>query len=124
SARLVPRVVDPSAFAGGKKLAVTPGAVGLRTAVFELIRYTPQTGTVREVPLLMVPPTINKFYVLDLAPGRSWIEDLVRSGQQVFVLSWRNPDARQAAWGLDTYVRAVLDALDSVQRLTAAGRAV
>src|SRR2546429_499967 len=81
--------------------------------LFELIQYGPQTPTVREVPLLLIPPTINKFYVLDLAPGRSWIEYLVRSGQQVFTLSWRNPDARHARHGLDSYVRAVLDALDA-----------
>jgi poly[(R)-3-hydroxyalkanoate] polymerase subunit PhaC len=120
----VPQMVDRSAFAVGQNLAVTPGAVVLRTDVFELVRYAPQTETVREVPLLMVPPTINKFYVLDLAPGRSWVEDLVRSGQQVFVLSWRNPDARHAAWGMDIYLRAILDALDAVQRSTGAGRAV
>ena len=102
----------------------TPGAVVLRTEVFELIQYAPQTPTVREVPLLLVPPTINKFYALDLAPGRSWIEHLVRSGQQVFVLSWRNPDARHAGWGLDTYVQAVLDALDAVARICRTERAV
>jgi polyhydroxyalkanoate synthase len=89
----------------------------LRTDVLELIQYAPQTPTVRTVPLLFVPPTINKFYVLDLAPGRSWIEHLVRSGQRVFVLSWRNPDARHAGWGLDAYVRAVLDALGAVERI-------
>ena len=92
--------------------------------MFELIRYAPQTPAVHEVPLLLVPPTINKFYVLDLAPGRSWIEDLVRRGQQVFVLSWRNPDARHAAWGLDTYLRAILDALDAVRRATGANQTV
>jgi polyhydroxyalkanoate synthase subunit PhaC len=120
----VPRMVDGSGFAVGKNLGVTPGMVVLRTDVFELIQYAPQTPTVRQVPLLLVPPTINKFYVLDLAPGRSWIEHLVRSGQQVFVLSWRNPDARHAGWGLDTYVRAVLDALDAVERICATGRTV
>ena len=61
-----------------------------------------------------MPPTINKYYALDLAPGRSLVEYLVRGGQQVFVISWRNPDARHAEWGLDTYVQAVLDALDAV----------
>lgn len=118
----IPRMVDGSAFTVGRDLAVTPGAVVLRTDVFELIEYAPQTQTVRAAPLLVVPPTINKFYVLDLAPGRSLIEALVRSGQQAFLLSWRNPDARHAAWGLDTYVRAVLDGLDTVQRVTGADR--
>jgi len=118
SAPRIPQMVDPTGYTVGGNLAATPGAVVLRTEVLELIQYTPQTPTVRRVPLLFVPPTINKFYVLDLAPGRSWIEHLVRSGQQVFVLSWRNPDARHADWGLDTYVQAVLDALAAVERIT------
>jgi polyhydroxyalkanoate synthase len=111
----VPQMVDGSGFTVGGNLAVTPGAVVLRTEVFELIQYAPQTPTVRRVPLLLVPPAINKFYVLDLAPGRSWIEYLIQSGQQVFLVSWRNPDARHAGWGLETYVQAVLDALDAVE---------
>jgi polyhydroxyalkanoate synthase len=120
----VPRMVDGSGFRLGKNLAATPGAVVLRTDVFELIQYAPQTPTVRTVPLLLVPPTINKFYVLDLAPGRSWIEHLVRSGQQVFVMSWRNPDARHADWGLDTYVAAVIEALDGIGHICRTERAV
>ncbi len=120
----IPQMVDASGFTVGENLGALPGAVVLRTDVFELIQYAPQTPTVRRVPLLLVPPTINKFYVLDLAPGRSWVEYLVRSGQQVFVLSWRNPDARHAGWGLDTYVQAVLDALDAVERICATERTV
>ena len=120
----IPRMVDESSFTVGDNLASTPGAVVLRTDAFELIQYAPQTPTVRRVPLLLVPPTINKFYVLDLAPGRSWVEHLVRSGQQVFVMSWRNPDARHAAWGLATYVDAVLAALDAVERICRSERTV
>jgi polyhydroxyalkanoate synthase subunit PhaC len=113
----IPQMVDKSAFTVGGNLGTTPGAVVLRTEAFELIQYAPQTPTVRKAPMLLVPPTINKFYILDLAPGRSWIEHLVKSGQQVFVLSWRNPDERHAAWGLDSYLQAVLDALDAVERI-------
>jgi len=120
----IPQMVDGSGFAVGVNIATTPGAVVLRTEVFELIQYAPQTPRVREVPLLMVPPTINKFYAIDLAPDRSWVEHLVRAGQRVFVLSWRNPDARHAGWGLDTYARAVLDALDAVERICRTDRAV
>ncbi len=120
----IPQMVDGSSFAVGGNLGVTPGAVVLRTDVFELIQYGPQTPTVRRVPLLVVPPTINKFYVLDLAPGRSWIEHLVRSGQQVFVLSWRNPDRRHAGWGVDTYLQAVLAALDAVEVICRTSRTV
>jgi poly(3-hydroxyalkanoate) synthetase len=110
----VPTMVPPDAYAVGKDLAISPGAVVLRTPVFELIQYQPVTETVRELPLLIVPPTINKYYILDLAPGRSLIEYLVSQGQQVFALSWRNPDERHAAWGFDAYARAIIDALDAV----------
>jgi poly[(R)-3-hydroxyalkanoate] polymerase subunit PhaC len=112
-----PAMVDPTPFEVGRTLAVTPGSVVLRTEVFELIQYQRRTEHVRAIPLLFVPPTINKFYAVDLAPGRSLIEHLVGSGQQVFIMSWRNPDARHADWGLDTYVQAVLEALDAVERI-------
>ena len=96
-------MVDRSAFEVGENIAVTPGAVVLRTPVFELLQYQPQTSKVREQPLLVVPPMINKYYVADLAPGRSMIEYAVEHGQQVFAISWRNPDERHADWSLDTY---------------------
>ncbi len=86
-------MVDRSPFEVGRNIANSPGAVVLRTEVFELIRYTPQTPKVRSVPVLFVPPTINKFYAIDLASGRSLVEYLVGQGQQVFVMSWRNPQA-------------------------------
>jgi polyhydroxyalkanoate synthase len=114
----VPSMVEPDAFEVGVDLAVTPGVVVLRTPVFELIQYRPATERVRHVPLLIVPPTINKFYVIDLAPGRSLVEHLVGRGQQVFMISWRNPDARHAHWDLDTYGQAVLEAMDAVSRIT------
>jgi polyhydroxyalkanoate synthase len=114
----VPAMVEPDAYQVGVDLAVTPGSVILRTPVFELIQYRPATATVRTVPLLLVPPVINKYYVLDLAPGRSMVEYLVGQGLQVFMVSWRNPDARNAQWDLDTYGQAVLDAMDAVQRAT------
>jgi polyhydroxyalkanoate synthase len=114
----VPSMVDPDAFTVGEDLASTPGAVVFRTDVFELIQYTPTTETVRALPLLMVPPTINKFYIADLAPGRSIIEHYVAAGQQVFMMSWRNPDERHAEWGLDTYGQAIIDAMDAVEQVT------
>ncbi len=118
SAPRVPSMIEPDAFAVGKDLAVTPGVVVLRTPVFELIQYRPTTPSVRAVPLVMVPPTINKYYIADLAPGRSIVENLVAGGQQVFMMSWRNPDARHAEWGLDTYGRAVLEAMDAATAIT------
>ena len=95
----VPSMVAKEEFSVGEDLAVTPGAVVLRTPVFELIQYTPTTSEVSTTPLLLVPPTINKFYVLDLAPGRSLVEHLLASGQQVFVMSWRNPGVRRGGLG-------------------------
>ena len=114
----LPSTVDTSRFAVGENLALTPGSVVLRTEVFELIQYRPQTERVREVPLLFAPPTINKYYVLDLAPGRSMVEWLVQQGQQVFVISWRNPGAEQGHFDLDTYSAAVLEARDAVAAIT------
>src|SRR3954447_15508134 len=114
----LPSTVDTSRFAVGENLVLTPGAVVLRPDVFELIQYEPQTPKVREVPLLFAPPTINKYYVLDLAPGRSLIEWLVQQGQQVFVISWRNPDVEQGHFGLDAYAAAVLEARAAVADIT------
>jgi Poly(3-hydroxyalkanoate) synthetase len=76
----VPTMVEPDAFEVGVDLAVTPGSVILRTPVFELIQYRPVTTAVRQVPLVIVPPVINKFYVMDLAPSRSMVEYLVGQG--------------------------------------------
>jgi polyhydroxyalkanoate synthase len=120
----VPSMVEPDAFEVGVDLAVTPGAVVLRTPVFELIQYRPVTPAVRQVPLLIVPPVINKFYVMDLAPGRSMVEYLVGRGLQVFMISWRNPDARHAKWDLDTYGQAILDAMDAAERITGSEQTV
>jgi polyhydroxyalkanoate synthase len=114
----VPSMVEPDAFTVGETVAATAGSVVFRDEVFELIQYTPQTDTVWTVPLLMVPPVINKFYVLDIAPGRSMIEYFVQQGHQVFTMSWRNPTAQQRDWDFDTYGQAVLDALEAVQTIT------
>jgi polyhydroxyalkanoate synthase len=113
----LPQSVDTESFELGRNLATSPGSVVLRTEVFELIQYKPATEQVREVPLLFVPPTINKFYILDLAPGRSMVEYLVASGQQVFVISWRNPGASEGHFDLDTYADAVLEARAAVAKI-------
>jgi polyhydroxyalkanoate synthase subunit PhaC len=114
----LPASVDVSKFDVGGNLAVTPGAVVLRNEVLELIQYRPRTDKVRAVPLLLVPPTINKFYIVDLAPGRSLVEWLVGQGQQVFTISWRNPDPEQGHFDLDTYVEAVAEAREAVAAIT------
>ena len=117
SAPRVPSMVEPDAFEVGTDIAVTPGAVVLRTDMFELIQYTPQTPKVRAVPLLVVPPTINKYYVIDLAEQRSLVEHLVANGQQVYCISWRNPDARHADWGVDAYGAAIIEAMDTCRAI-------
>ena len=119
----IPSMVDGRSFEVGENIAVTPGQVVLKTPVFELIQYKPATSRVRARPLLIVPPMINKYYVVDLAPERSMIEYLVAQGQQVFAMSWRNPDERHAEWGLDTYVQAILDALEATEKVSGADKA-
>src|SRR5215472_1253588 len=118
----VPSMVEPTAFEVGKTLATTQGAVVFRSDVLELIQYVPQAPKVSRHPLLMVPPVINKYYILDLAPGRSLVEYLLREGQQVFAISWRNPDARHRDWGFDVYGQALLDALAVVEEISGSPR--
>jgi poly[(R)-3-hydroxyalkanoate] polymerase subunit PhaC len=110
----MPSQVDREPLQVGKDLAVTPGAVIFRNEVFELIQYAPQAAEVHARPLLIVPPQVNKYYALDLAPGRSMSEYLLRDGFQLFEMSWRNPTVPQRDWGFDTYAQAVLDAIDVV----------
>jgi polyhydroxyalkanoate synthase len=119
----IPAMVAPDAFEVGRDLAVTPGAVVHRSEICELIQYQPATERVQRFPLVIVPPMINKFYVTDLAPGRSLVGYLVSQGFQVFVISWRNPDARHRDTGLDAYGRAVLGALDAAREICRADRA-
>ncbi len=119
----VPAMVDPGAFEVGKDLAVTPGAVVYRTEMFELIQYAPTTEQVFRYPLVVVPPMINKYYITDLAPGRSMVEYLAGQGHQVFAISWRNPDARHRDWNLDSYGQAIIDALAAARAVTGAAKA-
>jgi polyhydroxyalkanoate synthase len=114
----LPAMVDTSRFQVGGNLAVSEGSVVLHTDVFELIQYRPTTTEVRATPLLIVPPTINKFYVVDLAPGRSLVEYLVAQGHQVFCMSWRNPGPEQSHFDLDTYAQAVVEARAAAAEVT------
>jgi polyhydroxyalkanoate synthase len=118
----IPAMVDGRGFAVGGNLATSRGAVVLRTPVFELIQYAPRAEQVREAPLLVVPPMINKFYIADLAPGRSMVENWLKNGQQVFVISWRNPSAEHRDWDLDAYAGSVLEALDAVEEISGHAR--
>jgi polyhydroxyalkanoate synthase subunit PhaC len=114
----MPSMVDTRPFVPGETVAATPGAVVFRNPVLELIQYTPTTKQVHQRPILVVPPQVNRFYVLDLAPGRSLMEHLVGAGQQTFLVSWRNPQPEQRDWDLDTYLAALLEASDAVLAIT------
>jgi polyhydroxyalkanoate synthase len=119
----VPSMVPADAFEVGQDLAVTPGGVVYSCEQFELIQYQPVTETVYRYPLLIVPPMINKYYITDLAPGRSMAEFLTAQGHQVFVMSWRNPDARHRDWNMDTYGGAIVAALAAVRAVSGVAKA-
>jgi polyhydroxyalkanoate synthase len=116
-----PRKTDRSDFRVGRDLAATPGKVVLRNELMELIQYSPQTEDVFEVPLLCSPPWINKYYIMDLAPGRSFIEWAVKHGHTVFSISYRNPDESLRDVRFEDYLlRGPLDALDAIVDITGA----
>jgi polyhydroxyalkanoate synthase len=110
---------DESRFVVGKNLANTEGSIVFENDLFQLIQYKPRTATVRERPLLIVPPCINKFYILDLQPENSLVAHGVDSGHQVFLISWRNADASVAHKSWDDYVGdGVLKAIDTVRQIS------
>jgi polyhydroxyalkanoate synthase len=114
----MPSTVDRRPFSVGGNLAVTPGRVVHRAEVFELIQYAPTTERTRTRPLVAIPPQINKFYIEDIAPGRSLIEHTVAAGLPYFAISWRNPTAQQRDWNLDTYVAACKEAIEVACAIT------
>ncbi|UVO50549.1 class I poly(R)-hydroxyalkanoic acid synthase [Sphingomonas sp. SUN019] len=105
------------AFAVGRNLATTPGKVVKRTPLYELIQYTPTTETVLAVPLVIFPPWINRFYILDLTPEKSFIRWCVDQGITVFMVSWKSADASMADVMWDDYVAAQTEAIDTVRDL-------
>ena len=110
---------DLSAFEVGKNLAVTPGKIVFQNDLIQLIQYSPTTGEVYERPLLIVPPWINKYYILDLVPEKSFVKWAVDQGFTVFTVSWVNPDGRLAQKTFEDYMReGILAALDAVTRQT------
>lgn len=114
----MPSQVDASRMKVGKQLAVTPGKVVLRHEMFELIQYAPSAESVCEVPSLLIPPQIGRYYFTDLAPGRSFAEYAVSQGLNHFVVSWRNPSPDQRDWSIDSYAEATLEAVETVCRIT------
>lgn len=115
----IPRQVDSSNHKLGVNLAATPGRIVFRNELIELIAYEPQTPQVHAIPLLCSPPWINKYYIMDLAPQRSFVEWAVRHGHQTFMISYRNPDTSMRDLLIDDYLRlGLIAALDAVERIT------
>ncbi|MGO0631575.1 class II poly(R)-hydroxyalkanoic acid synthase [Pseudomonas sp. SAR267] len=114
----MPSQVNMDAFEVGKNLGTSEGSVVYRNDVLELIQYNPITEQVHTRPLLVVPPQINKFYVFDLSPEKSLARFCLRSQQQTFIISWRNPTKAQREWGLSTYIDALKEAVDAVLAIT------
>jgi polyhydroxyalkanoate synthase len=109
---------DPEAFEVGRNIAVTPGKVVKRTPLYELVQYTPTTETVHQTPLVIFPPWINRFYILDLNPKKSFIRWAVEQGLTVFVVSWKSADESLKDTVLDDYVmRGQVDAIDTIREL-------
>src|ERR1700682_5745918 len=118
-----PSQVDTEPFTVGVNLAATPGRVVLRNQLIELIAYEPQTPKVHAEPILCSPPWINKYYIMDLAPGRSFVEYAVQHGFTVFMISYRDPDESLSELTMDDYLQlGILSALDRVEELTGAPR--
>ena len=117
--RLAIKMTDLDAFELGKNLALTPGKVVFQTELMQLIQYLPTTAQVHQRPLLIIPPWINKYYILDLQPKNSFIKYAVDQGFTVFVISWVNPDAEHAECTFEDYMlQGPLAALDAMQQAT------
>ena len=112
-------LADKEAFHVGQNIDTTPGAVVFRNHMLELIQYAPTTDKVHQTPLLIFPPWINKFYILDMKPANSLIKWIVDQGFTLFVVSWVNPDASYRDVGMDDYIRdGYLAAMDQVRAIT------
>jgi len=117
SSRLIVKMTDTSAFKIGENLATTKGKVIFRNEMIELIQYTPQTEKTHQIPLLLMPPWINKYYILDLSAHNSLVNYLVQQGITVFIISWVNPDKSYAEKGLFSYMNlGPIAAIDVIKK--------
>ncbi|MEM8950565.1 MAG: class I poly(R)-hydroxyalkanoic acid synthase [Pseudomonadota bacterium] len=117
--RLAINMTDPDAFEVGKNIATTPGKVVFQNDLIQLIQYEPSTDKVYKRPLLIIPPWINKFYILDLQPKNSFIKYAVDQGLTVFVISWVNPDSKHANKSFEDYMlEGPLAAMDAIEQAT------
>jgi polyhydroxyalkanoate synthase len=114
----LPASVDRTGFVVGETLANSPGAVVRRDPMFELLQYEPRAPEVYQTPVLLVPPMISKYYVVDLSPANSMVRYLGERGLQCFALSWRNVTKAQAGWSLDDYIAAIVEAVQTVADVT------
>jgi len=114
----MPSQVDGRPFKVGQNLAITPGAVVFKSEMLELIQYKPTTEEVFDIPLMVVPPQINKFYANDLSPDKSVVRFMLSQGFQTFAVSWRNPQKEHAHWGLEDYVAALIEAAEAICKIT------
>ncbi|MCG6112288.1 MAG: class I poly(R)-hydroxyalkanoic acid synthase [Paracoccus sp.] len=119
---MIVSLADRRAFTVGENIGTAPGTVVYRAPLFEVIQYAPSTPKAHTLPLLIFPPWINKFYILDLKPQNSLIRWLVDQGHTLFVVSWKNPDAAMSDTGMEDYVEAYLDAMDQVLAQTGQSR--
>ena len=117
SSRLMIKMTDTEAFRLGENIAITPGKVVFRNSMMELIQYAPQTASVKSIPLLIVPPWINKYYIMDLSPHNSLINWLVKQGITVFIISWVNPDSNFSHKSLFDYLNeGPLTAISTIKK--------
>src|SRR5258706_2984315 len=115
-------MTDESAFEVGRNIAVTPGSVVFQSELLQLIQYVPTTARVHERPLVMVPPCINKYYLMDLQPENSLVKYAVEQGHTVFMVSWRNVKQKQAKKTWDDYIAELIEALEEARRITKTDR--
>lgn len=116
----LPANVDKSPFRVGDTLACSPGAVVRREERFELIQYRSRVDEVYATPVLLIPPMISKFYVVDLSPGKSMVEFLGDHRLQPFALSWANPTREDANWSLEDYLESIVEAIETTRAITGA----
>lgn len=117
----LPAQVDKSAFRVGVDVAATPGWVIHRTEMFELIHFTATAERVGKIPLLLLPPPVNKYYFWDLAPGRSLVEYAIARGVDVYTIVWRDPKPEHGSWGIDSYLAAALEAVEVAGTIARSG---
>ena len=118
----LPAQVDKRPFRVGENLAISKGGVVWKNEMLELIQYQPTTEKVQRVPILIIPPQINKFYAMDLSPMTSMVQFLLAMEQQTFVISWRNPTKEHKRWGLGDYIDSLVQASEVIRQITRSAR--